>query len=653
MSASEVSTRQPDRIVEVMGPPERVAFDEEGKPTKAAEGFARKVGAAVDDLKVKETERGDYIYFLQREQGKSAIDILSKELPELISSLGFPKSMHFSSFEDGKLQFARPIRWIAALLGEELINFSVGRVESDRFTMGHRFLSDGPIQLENASLDSLQESLKKAGVVVDHEERKSMIREQVTQIMESEGCPVHIDEELLDTVTFLAEMPEAIVGTFNESYLSLPVEVLETAMKKHQRYFSLRKFPPLEKGDQGGFRTALLAKFITIANGVGDKEIVRHGNERVLRARLADAEFFYREDQKEQFAHKVDNLKHVVFQEELGSLYDKAQRLKELSAFIYESIAEKSPLAQGVRDDAVRAAELCKVDLVTQMVIEFPSLQGIMGGYYAGNSGESDGTVGAIRSHYCPTSPGGDLPAEVAGSIVSIADKLDTIVGYFGIGKIPSGSQDPYALRRQAQGIVRILAQSQYYLLLDRAVERAISLYNRFPQPDQLRDSVLDFLKGRLDWLISERGFTYDVVDSVLAVDFSDVPNTVKRAQALANFRKRTDFSEIYNAFNRVIRILPEEVSATVDEQLLQDQSEKELYAAVSRIGEETEQLASNGEYDAVLDHLANLRAVIDAFFEDVLVNVEQDDLRNNRLSLLRRLANMFSLVADFSRLVE
>ena len=650
LSVAEVSTHQPDRTVEVMGPPKRIAFDQEGKPTKAAEGFARKVGAAADDLKVKETDRGEYVYFLQQEQGKSALDILSENLPELISTLGFPKSMHFSSFEDGKLQFARPIRWIVALLGQKVINFDVGRVQSDRSTMGHRFLSDGPIELDNASLNSLKENLKKAGVVVDHEERKNMIRDQVTEIMESEGCIVHIDEELLDTVTFLVEMPEAIVGTFSESYLSLPVEVLETAMKKHQRYFSLRT-------DNSAGDTALMPKFITITNGVGDEEIVRHGNERVLRARLADAEFFYSEDQKQPFDRKIDNLKHVVFQEELGSLYDKAQRMKELSAFIYESIAEKLPLAQSVRDDAVRAAQLCKVDLITQMVIEFPSLQGIMGGYYAANSGDNGKVSEAIRCHYYPTSPDGELPGEVTGGIVSIADKLDTIVGYFGIGKLPSGSQDPYSLRRQAQGIVRILAQFQYHLPLDRAVEKSISLYDRFSQSDQLKDSVLEFLKGRVNWLISEQGFAYDVVDSVMSVNSSDVPNTVKRADALSHFRERTDFIEIYNAFNRVIRILPKEFSAsiagTVNERLLQDQSEKELYEAMTQIGEEVERLASNGEYEAVLNRLAELRTKIGVFFDDVMVMVEQDELRNNRLALLHHLASMFSLVADFSRLVE
>ena len=659
LSVTEVSTQQPDRTVEVMGPPKKVAFDEEGKPTKAAEGFARKCGATVADLKAKDTERGKYVYLLQQDLGKPTIELLSQELPELIASLSFPKSMHFSSSEEGKLQFARPIRWIAALLGEHIINFSLGRVQSDRLTFGHRFLFTDTIELKNASLDNFQKTLRKAGVVVDHEKRRDMIRKQITDILESEGCLAYIDEELLDTVTFLVETPHAVVGTFSETHLSLPVEVLETVMKKHQRYF------PFRTGDLAVGASPLLPKFITITNGAGDEGIVRHGNERVLRSRLADAEFFYREDQKSRLANKIDKLKHVVFQEELGSLYDKGQRLRELTSFI----CKKLGLAKSICDNAVRAAELCKVDLITQMVIELPSLQGIMGGCYASNSGERDEVARAIRCHYYPTSPDGNLPDSITGSIVSIADKLDTIVGYFGIGNIPSGSQDPYALRRQAVGIVRILSEFELHLALDEAVEKSISLYS-FDQLDRIKDSVLEFLKGRVSALLSEQGFVYDLIDSILAVGFVDVPNTIKRARALLGFRNQPDFDKIYPAFNRVIRILPAGVVPlrfpddpdfipppgvlpSVDEPLLQDQAEINLYESMVGIEADVEQAAANGEYNRVLDQLANLRTVIDTFFDEVLVMAEQENLQNNRLALLQRLASMFSLVADFSKLVE
>jgi len=642
LSVTGVSTRQADHTVEVMGPPRSVAFDEEGKPTKAAEGFARKAGTTVDDLRVKETDRGEYVYALRQELGKPTVELLSEELPEAIASLSFPKSMHFSSFEDGNLQFARPIRWIVALLGAEIVDFNVGRVRSDRSTFGHRFLSAGAIELKDASYDDYKETLKEAGIVVDHAERRDMIEKQVAEILESEGCPEHIDEELLDTVNFLVEMPHAIVGSFSEDYLSLPVEVLETAMKKHQRYFSLRT--------EGSSAMLLLPKFITITNGVGDVEVIQHGNERVLGSRLADAGFFYSEDQKSGLADKVSKLRNVVFQEELGSLFDKAQRLKELASFICTTLG----LAKGVCDDAVRATELCKVDLITQMVIEFPSLQGIMGGYYASNSGESAEVAKAIRCHYYPTSPGGALPDSIAGSITAIVDKLDTIVGYFGIGNIPSGSQDPYALRRQAAGIVRILSKSELHLPLDLVVEKAVSLYNRFSEPDQTKFGVLEFLKGRVSNLLSEKEFAYDLIDSVLAVDSTDVPHTVKRAYALSRFRDRSDFMQNYNAFNRVIRILPKDFrGASVDQKLFEDQAERNLHSSIVDIEADVKQAATEGEYDRVLDQLAGLRTLIDTFFDEVLVMVEQDDLRNNRLALLQILVGMFSLVADFSRLVE
>ena len=642
LSVTGVSPQQSDRTVEVMGPPRRVSFDEEGKPTKAAEGFARKVGVDVGDLRVKETDRGEYVYVLLQELGKPTVELLSEELPELVASLGFPKSMHFNSFEDGKLQFARPIRWIVALLGTDIINFNVGRVWSDRSTFGHRFLSAGDIELNDASYDNYKETLREAGVVVDHAERRDMIEKQVAEILESEGCPVHIDEELLDTVNFLVEMPHAVVGSFSEDYLSLPVEVLETAMKKHQRYFSLRT--------EDSSAMLLLPKFITITNGVGDVEVIRHGNERVLRSRLADAGFFYREDQKSRMANKVSKLRNVVFQEELGSLYDKAQRLKELASFICTTLG----LAKSVCDNAVRAAELCKVDLITQMVIEFPSLQGIMGGYYAPNSGESAEVAKAIRCHYYPTSPGGALPDSIAGNITAIADKLDTIVGYFGIGNIPSGSQDPYALRRQAAGIVRILSESELHLPLDQVVKKAVSLYNRFSEPDQTKFGVLEFLKGRISNLLSEKEFAYDLIDSVLAVDSADVPNTIKRAYALSRFRDRADFTQNYNAFNRVIRILPKDFPrASLDQKLFEDQAERDLHSSIVDIETDVKRAATEGEYDRVLDQLAGLRMVIDTFFDEVLVMTEQDDLRSNRLALLQILAGMFSLVADFSKLVE
>ena len=655
LSVTNLATQQPDRTVEVTGPSKKAAFDESGNPTKAAEGFAKKYGANAGDLKVKSTERGEYVYLLNLEKGRLAIAILSEEIPEMIASLNFPKSMHFSSFEDGKLQFARPVRWMVALLGDEIIRFNVGRAHSDRYTSGHRFISSSSIEIKDSSLENYKKILKEAGVIVDHNERKSMIKKQVSGILESKGCSDYIDEELLDIVTFLVETPRPVIGSFSDSYLSLPAEVLETAMKKHQKYFSLHT------KDEGKYGSPLLPNFITITNGTGDDDVIRHGNERVLRSRLADAEFFYNEDQKTPFADKLDRLNHVVFQEELGSLYDKSQRLKELSAFLCKEIGLDSDV------NSIRAAELCKIDLITQMVGEFPTLQGIMGGYYALNSGENEEVSRAIRSHYNPTSPTGDLPENIIGCIVSIADKLDTIVGYFATGNIPSGSQDPYALRRQATGIVRIALEREFKLSLDYAVGKSIELYEKglkLKIEENLKDVITGFLKNRISSMLSDKGFAYDVVDSIMSIGDTDAIGALKRANALAEFRKRLDFDRAYPAFNRVIRILPDQYkhkyqdnereinSSSIDISLFQDKAETDLYESILRIEKNVTESSTKANYSEVLDKLATICDSIDVFFDKVMVMDEQENLRNNRLAILDWLAGMLYQVADFSKLV-
>jgi len=654
LSVKNLATHQPDRTVEVMGPPKKSAFDESGNPTKAGDGFAKKYGVSPSDLKVKITDRGEYVYLLNPEKGRLAIEILSDEIPEMIISLGFPKSMHFSSFEDGKLQFARPVRWIVALLGSEVIRFNVGRVSSDRYTFGHRFFSSGTIEIKDASIENFKKILKDAGIITDHNERRNMIKKQVSDILESKGCSDYIDEELLDIVTYLVEMPKPIVGSFSESYLSLPVEVLETAMKRHQKYFSLHT------KDVGKYNSLLLPNFITITNGIGDDDIIRHGNERVLRSRLADAEFFYNEDQQTGLADKLDMLNHVVFQEELGSLYDKSQRLKELSAFLCDEIG----LDSDTRQNAIRSSELCKIDLITQMVGEFPTLQGIMGGYYALNSGENRDVATAIRSHYNPNSPTGDLPENVTGCIVSIADKLDTIVGYFATGNIPSGSQDPYALRRQATGIIRIALENGLKLNLDNAVNKSIELYKRNSKLEiegNLKDTITGFLKSRISAILSDRGFAYDIVDSILSAGDTDAIGALKRADALAELRKRPKFDRVYPAFNRVLRILPDQYKrkyqgdvenifiSIVDPKLFQDKAENDLYESILQVEED---IKLNSNYSEVLAKLTTLCNPIDVFFDKIMVMAEQESVRNNRLALLDRLASMFYLIADFSKLV-
>ncbi|MBM3240768.1 glycine--tRNA ligase subunit beta [Candidatus Poribacteria bacterium] len=672
LAIKDVATMQSDRSAEIIGPPKRVAYDENGAPTKAAIGFARNQGVSVDSLKIVETERGEYVCAQKLEKGRPTIEILQEVLPSFITSLDFPKMMRWDN-----LRFARPIRWIAALLGDEVVDFQLDTIFSNRQTYGHRFLSSGQISLENADIENYIQKLRAAYVIVDHNERRDEIRNQINQLLKEANCFPKIDEELLATVTFVVEYPQAIMGSFSESHLSLPKEVLVTSMEHHQMYF------PCWKND-----SELMAKFITISNGTdGNIDGVRRGNERVLSSRFDDAEFFYREDQKSSLAEKVGQLKNVVFQVKLGSLYEKSRRVENLSEFLAEQLGFDVITAKM----ASKASLLCKADLITQMVIEFPDLQGIVGKYYAANSGESAEVAIAIEEHYKPLSAEAELPKTDVGAIVSIADKLDTIVGYFGIGEIPSGSEDPYSLRRQAIGIVRILLDKGYHLAIDTAIDKAIELYksplglsivdcrlmieNLYNQQSSIinqqssiiaggisaetKVSVLDFFKARMDATIRSQGYSYDVSDAVLSVDATDVVDAIERARILTEFKQHDDFDAIYPAFNRVLRIIPARIGGArrkgeddVSEQLLADDGEKRLYHELSQLEQSLAKSAAARQYSSLIEQLATLQPTIDNFFDEVLVMTDDQALRENRLALLNRLAVKLYLVADFSKLV-
>ena len=474
-----------------------------------------------------------------------------------------------------------------------------------------------------------------------------MVKKQVATILNAEGCLPKLDTELLDTVNYLVENPEPIIGNFSESHLEIPPEVLITAMKKHQRYF------PMWKNE-----TALAAKFITISNGTdGNIDGVRHGNERVLRARLNDAEFFYSEDQKTSLADKVERLGAVVFHAKLGSLLDKAERLKALVTFISTELH----LTEMTVRHAERAAWLCKADLTTQMVIEFPSLQGITGRYYAQNSDEAGAVTTAIAEHYQPLGADTPLPETEVGAIVAIADKIDTIVGYFGIEERPTGSQDPYSLRRHALGTIRILQDRQLPLSLDAVVQKAVSLY-KVELTDDTQTSVLNFIKerlrGSLAKLASQYGkeqtqqYTPDLADAVLAVGDVDIVDILKRANALAEFRLTPNFEEVYNALNRVLRILPQNAPETVDTTLLHDDAEAQLSARITETASNFKQSIQERDYAKLLTQLATLQPAIDSFFDEVLVMVEEPALRTNRLALLNRIGRNVYAIADLTKLV-
>ena len=640
LAIKNINRLQESQETEVVGPPKTIAYDANGEPTKAAIGFAKTQGVEISELRIVETERGEYVAVSKRDEGISTLELLKTLIPEWIETLRFPKTMRWETDEteaQSRTRFARPIRWIVALLGTQIVKCSYGRVNTGRVTYGHRSLHPGPITLLAADLPNYIQKLQNAGVIVCPKERRDTIEKQVLTILDNEDCLPKLDEELLNTVNYLVENPQPIVGNFNESHLQIPSEVLITAMKKHQRYF------PIWRSE-----TELAPKFITISNGTdGNIDGVRHGNERVLHARLNDAEFFYREDQKSSLTDKVERLGAVVFHTKLGSLLDKANRMKTLVKFISTELK----LSETTSHHAERAALLCKADLTTQMVIEFPSLQGITGRYYAQNSGETVAVADAIAEHYQPLGADTPLPQTEVGAILAIADKLDTIVGYFGIEERPTGSQDPYSLRRHALGTIRILQERQLALSLDAVVQKAISLYE-VELVDDTETSVLNFIKERLRGILQTLEYAPDIADAVLAVGDVDITDILKRAGALAEFRLTLNFEDVYNALNRVLRILPENASETVDADLLKDDAERELNAHITAAEPDFEKSIQERDYLALLNQLAELQPTIDNFFDDVLVMVENKDLRRNRLALLNRIAKPVYAVADLTKLV-
>ncbi len=641
LSIKDVKTLQESQETEVVGPPKRIAYDENGEPTKAAIGFAKTQGVDLTALRIVETERGEYVAASKLETGGPTRDILKTLLTEWIETLRFPKTMRWETDTEEPrafARFARPIRWLVALLGDAVIDCPYGAAHAGRLTYGHRSLHPEPITLTSADLDTYVEKLRAVDVIVCPKERRDTIEKQVRDVFEVEGCLPKLDEELLDTVNYLVENPQPIVGNFSESHLEIPSEVLITAMKTHQRYF------PMWRSE-----SVLAAKFVTISNGTdGNIDGVRHGNERVLHARLNDAEFFYNEDQKTSLADKVERLGAVVFHAKLGSLLDKADRLKALVQFIGAELQ----VPETTLGHAERAAWLSKADLTTQMVIEFPSLQGITGRYYAENGGEAGPVTTAIAEHYQPLGADTPLPETEVGALVAIADKFDTIVGYFGIDERPTGSQDPYSLRRHALGTIRILRDRKLLLSLDAVVEKAISLYT-VELAEDTRTSVLNFIKERLRVILLEtHQYAPDLADAVLAIGAVDIIDILERASALAEFRLTPNFEEVYNALNRILRILPPDAPETVDAVLLHDDAEKQLYACITEAEPGFQQSIQERDYAKLLTQLAALQPVIDTFFDDVLVMAEDPSLRANRLALLNRIGRNVYTVADLTKLV-
>lgn len=625
-----LAEQQADLSKENRGPAVNIAFDADGNPTKAAQGFARGQGVKPEELVTKD----GYVYAMVHEKGGQTVDLLGETLKGLVDGLNFPNNMHWADLD---YKFIRPLRWLVALYGQDVIDFEVANVKSGRTSRGHRFLSEGDFEIANA--DDYVEACRKASIIVDQNERCEMIRQQIAEVAAANGGQAEVNEDLLEEVLYLVEYPTALCGKFDEKYLALPAEAVITPMRDHQRYF-----PVLKDGQ-------LLPLFITIRNGGKEHlETVQHGNERVLRARLEDAQFFFDEDRKKTLEQHGEKLKTVVFQDGLGTIYDKALRLEVLAGYIADAIGAN----EQDKKDAVRAAKLAKADLVTGMVTEFTELQGVMGREYALLDGETKAVAQAIDEHYMPRFAGDSQPASVAGRIVSLADKIDTIVGTFSRGLIPTGSQDPFALRRQALGIVNMLKEAQYHISLSQLVAKAMELLKIADagQQAKLQNDVADFMKLRLKNVLADAGIRYDVVDAVF-VTVDDIYGVFLRANAV-NEAVKQDMEKTIQAFVRTGNIArkAEDVQAAVEADLLAEQVEKNLGKDYEAAAAKVDKEIAAQDYAGAIATLSQLAAPIDAFFDGVMVMDKDEKIKNNRLGLLKLVDNLVCQVADFSKIV-
>ena len=631
IAVEEISLKQEDSITEQTGPAKRVAFDENGNPTKAAIGFARSQCVDVKELIIVETPKGEYVAARKVVKGELTKKILEKKFPEFLKSIVFPKNMRWGN---EKISFGRPIKWIVAKLGDEVVNFEYGSYRSGDKSRGHRFLSPEEFEFEN--YNDYVEKLKKKWVIPDFNVRKELLWYEIKKLLEGKDVEVERDEELLEEVTNLVEYPFPIIGKFDEEFLKIPEEVIITSMKVHQKYFPVRD----KKGK-------LLNYFVTVSNmKAKDMNVIRIGNERVLRARLNDAKFFYEEDKKYKLDYFVENLRKVVFYSKLGTSYEKMERFKEIATYLAGILnPDKIKITE-------RAAYLCKGDLETNMVYEFPELQGIMGKYYALHSGESEEVATAIYEHYLPRFSGDELPSTDAGAFISIADRIDSITGFFIIGEIPSGNADPFALRRHALAIINILLNKKYRISLIELIDRAIKLYiPKFEKIDSdVKIKILDFIKQRFRNFLSEN-FNYDEIDAVIDVDFDDVFRSYKKIEALHEMKKDENFINLIIPFKRIANITKDWDETVVVEEYFNTNEEKELYDIFKIINENFQNLVKNESYIDALKELTKLRGPIDNFFDNVLVMEKDEKLKKNRLSLLKSIYKSFISIGDLKKL--
>jgi len=636
-----INEKQEDIFQKIKGPAYSIAYDKDSKPQKPALKFAQSQGVKVEDLIVEDTKKGKYIFTLKSKIGQPTIGILSQIFPKIINSMQFPKSMRW---EEKSLRFIRPIRWILALYGKEIIKFNLNGLDSENITYGHRLLA--PKKIKISSTQEYFRKIEKNYVIIDPQIRENIIKTDIKQIIKKINGKKIINEKQLKEIVYLVEYPNAILGRYDKKYLELPKDVLTVVMEKHQKYFPVFK----DKNE-------LLPLFIVIINNSRKHASkIREGNENVLRARLEDAKFFYQEDQKIPLEKRVNKLKNVIFKENLGSLLDKTKRLELLCDYI----ADVLQIEEKEKKDLLRSAHLCKADLVTEMVKEFPELQGIMGKEYAVLSGERKEVAEAIFEHYLPRFSGDRLPLTIGGMILGIADKVDTIIGCFVMGLTPTGSQDPYGLRRQSRGKISIILKNNLGISLKDIIQKSLSLYKESVSVElkidenEIVSQILSFLKQRLKNIFLEDGIRYDIIDAVLAVDRAgDAVDIKNRIKAIEEFYNQPIFGKILTSSSRVLNLSKNIEEEEINILLLKEKAELNLYHNYEDIYPRIKKYICNKDYKKAFKLLGDLCEPVDEFFDQVLVMDKEYDIRKNRIALIKKIGMLFNQIANLSKIVS
>ncbi|WP_407268422.1 glycine--tRNA ligase subunit beta [Radiobacillus sp. PE A8.2] len=628
----QIEDKQPDVEEEAKGPAKKIAVDENGNWTKAAIGFSKGQGVEVDDIYIKEVKGTEYIFVKKFVKGQQTAALLPS-FKDVVLGLNFPKNMRWSN---SSLRFIRPVRWILALYGDQTIPLEIATVKASNTTNGHRFLGE---EIQILTPNEYEEKMKQQFVLVNPEERKQKILQGIKELETKQNWNIVVDDELLNEVTHLVEYPTVFYGSFSEEFLSVPEEALITSMKEHQRYFPVRS----NTGE-------LLPHFVAVRNGDDQYlDIVARGNEKVLNARLSDARFFFEEDQRQSIERNLEKLKRMVYQEDLGTIADKVGRVTILT----EQIANLIGVNEQVKNNATRAAAIGKFDLVTNMVSEFTELQGMMGEKYALLFGENEQVARAINEQYMPRNANDQLPQSTEGAIVSIADKLDTIVGCIAVGIIPSGSQDPYALRRQALGILQIVRDQKWDLSVEALIELALQLYrNSAVETNDMKNvekSVRDFFHMRAAFIIKEAGVEQDVIEAVLYAGIGNFAFTIEKAKVLAAKRLDPSFKAVQEALVRVWNLAEKADSTDVDESLFENDYEKALYQTYVQTASDYNQALENKDATQAIEMLAQFAAPIHAFFDHTMVMADEEKLKHNRLAILLNVASLMYKYANLS----